>query len=390
MAERLQKEGPPFLNTLNSSALLHLTDRLISEKRWVEERLSQALPFKLIHPAKKFLSPNPRCPNGLSAIFSGKSSEGNLRRLPNHEKEKEDPNHSKTGVNLYKSNGKPPGKSESQMLTDSQKLVAELLVEHPEGFNMGTFKDLFLEKYGYSLKCQMLGFQKLSSLLQTMPGVKIEYSYVIPSGKSPRDFSMECAVPNNSTGKLSDSAANGLSDSVGNDDHDSAWEELGPISETNSNVNVTESNLNRKTNLHTSGSGDFKDYGLSDDEFSDFDTGYPTKDWQERQRKPRRKEEDCTLLGILDSWYTSKEGKSYQDRQKHEDEFVDCSRNDSKHKDLSSSDFNSISLTTISGQNTKHRKNYSFVHEKGVDDKDQLIDGILGSLKKSAVSRLQN
>ncbi|KAI3945713.1 hypothetical protein MKW98_022987 [Papaver atlanticum] len=123
-------------------------------------------------------------------------------------------------------------KSARQMLADCQKLVTEISEKHPERFNMTFIKGLFLQKYGYSLKHQILGHSNLSSLIQTIPGVRVEGTFVVPSGKLSCDFSVEKL--GNSDNNDNSNKDIDISDSVENGDDDSVWEELGPVCDTNS------------------------------------------------------------------------------------------------------------------------------------------------------------
>lgn len=74
-------------------------------------------------------------------------------------------------------------RSREEILCDCHKLLVELLKENPDGFNMCTFKPAFIQKYGYILDHQMLGYPKLASLLNIMPGVRLESSFILPAGK---------------------------------------------------------------------------------------------------------------------------------------------------------------------------------------------------------------
>ncbi|CBI37626.3 unnamed protein product, partial [Vitis vinifera] len=298
MAQNLRKEGPLVLGSLTETDLLHLVDLLISDKKWVEENPTQTSPFKVIWPVgKKSTSSQPHVSNGLSSIFLGTQS---------HE-----------------------------ILAHCQKLVDEILKEYPEGFNMGAFRKLFLERYGYSLDVQKLGYQRLASLLQIMPGVKIESTYIVPSWTASKGSLLES------------SDTNGQEDNE--DDLDSPWEELGPVADTNSNRNEMES----------------------------------------EQERPKISKEDSSLLRILDSWYSSKEDNKRRDGVENADGMIDCSRNDLKSS--GSSGFFSEDDTSPINCRKKQRpvRSYSFVSDHG-DDKDKLIDGILGSLKKSGESRMHS
>ncbi|KAI3966602.1 hypothetical protein MKX01_011400 [Papaver californicum] len=360
IAEELQKKGPAVLKTLSGAALIHLTHLLIVEKRWLKHNSfqTQSSPSNVINP---HLPPN-HDTKGLRAILSAKSvPQGNLASLSVPEGEKEHSDHTEKGVNhdkLVKQMLTPYQRKADQMLKNCQKLVAEILEKYPEGFSIGSIQDLFHEKYGYSLKYQVLGHSKLASLIQTIPGVRIEGALIVPSEKLPRDFSVEkiCHSDNNS----------GNNNSVGNGDNNSAWEELGPVCNTKSDGNFTiDSDYNRKTKLEMSGSGVYnRDYDLSDKEFSDSDSELTRKDLQEGPQKKGGNYKDGALIQILDTYYTSKEGND-----------VGYSRNDSR---VMNSD-----IETVLGRTANARKSYTFVEDNVENDKGKLIHNILGTLQKS-------
>ncbi|RZC64900.1 hypothetical protein C5167_008585 [Papaver somniferum] len=317
IAEELKEKGPEVLRTLSVTALSHLIYLLISKKKWIEHCSSQTFPFRVIHSQ---LSPHHGI-NGLSAIVSPKSSsqgslprlsihggekengdvdtaweelgpvcntnsdrndtkysdqdmktnlqlssnhstnrlstivsaksssQGNFQRLSAQEGEIEHPNHTEWGVDI--------DKSARQMLGDCQKLVTEILEKHPETFNMSVIKGLFLQKYGYSLEHQILGHSNLSSLIRSIPGVRVEGTFVVPSGKLSCDFSVEKL--GNSDNNDNSNKDIDISDSVENGDDDSVWEELGPVCNMNSSspgnlprTDAEDSEHNRKTNLRLS------------------------------------------------------------------------------------------------------------------------------------------
>ena len=174
MARNLLKQGPLVLRSLRQCDLLHLVDLMISEKRWVEECPSQTYPFKLNRRGGKSLtSSNSPNSNGLQSIFLSTAPQSNSQSLPDHEKEMRLQHLSHTGVSPPVINKKTSGKSRNEVLADCQKLVDDIVKEHPEGFNMGSFRRVFLDRFGYSLDVQKLGYQKLATLLQIIPGLKI-------------------------------------------------------------------------------------------------------------------------------------------------------------------------------------------------------------------------
>nr|DAD22530.1 TPA_asm: hypothetical protein HUJ06_023993 [Nelumbo nucifera] len=195
------------------------------------------------------------------------------------------------------------------MLAHCQKLVTEILEECPEGFNMGSFKRLFLVRYGYPLDHQILGYQKLAALLQNVPGVRIEATYILPARTFSQDCYPEAIIPNvlgnSGSGKASNSVSE-LSDSArkGND-CDPLWEELGPISETDKE--------------HSDSGGDDRS---------------PLQG-SEGQGKTGINEKASSLSQILDSWLCIKDDNGRRDRSQNCDELVDYSRTCSKPSDSS-------------------------------------------------------
>lgn len=394
MAQNLRKEGPLVLGSLTETDLLHLVDLLISDKKWVEENPTQTSPFKVIWPVgKKSTSSQPHVSNGLSSIFLGTQSQSNLQRQLEHG-EKRDQNLPHTGASRPVIDKKMLDRSRSEILAHCQKLVDEILKEYPEGFNMGAFRKLFLERYGYSLDVQKLGYQRLASLLQIMPGVKIESTYIVPSWTASKGSLLESfdtnGQENNGSGKVGNSDSELSDASRKEDDLDSPWEELGPVADTNSNRNEMESELRRKKKEETVRQVHL-DYepSPSDDDFSDSEGETLLSTGTDRQERPKISKEDSSLLRILDSWYSSKEDNKRRDGVENADGMIDCSRNDLKSS--GSSGFFSEDDTSPINCRKKQRpvRSYSFVSDHG-DDKDKLIDGILGSLKKSGESRMHS
>ncbi|RVW24759.1 hypothetical protein CK203_080336 [Vitis vinifera] len=366
----------------------------VRNKKWVEENPTQTSPFKVIRPVgKKSTSSQPHVSNGLSSIFLGTQSQSNLQRQLEHG-EKRDQNLPHTGVSQPVIDKKMLDRSRSEILAHCQKLVDEILKEYPEGFNMGAFRKLFLERYGYSLDVQKLGYQRLASLLQIMPGVKTESTYIVPSWTASKGSLLESfdtnGQENNGSGKVGNSDSELSDASRKEDDLDSPWEELGPVADTNSNRNEMESELRRKKKEETVRQVHL-DYepSPSDDDFSDSEGETLLSTGTDRQERPKISKEDSSLLRILDSWYSSKEDNKRRDGVENADGMIDCSRNDLKSS--GSSGFFSEDDTSPINCRKKQRpvRSYSFVSDHG-DDKDKLIDGILGSLKKSGESRMHS
>ncbi|XP_042494475.1 uncharacterized protein LOC122073867 [Macadamia integrifolia] len=397
MGQKLQKEGPIVLNNLIESDLLHLVDLLISEKKWVEECPSQTFPFKPIHHARTGSSNLPGS-TGLSSIFSAKlsQSESKLRGLPEHGVEKKDRSQFQPAACSTESNKRPSGtgKARHEILADCKKLVTEILEEYPEGFNMGSFKRLFVERYGYVLDYQMLGYSKLAPLLQTMPEVKIEYTYILPAKKASGYQGSDIAPPfsysveNHGIGKLSNSDGE-LSDSARKENHrDSLWEELGQITGTSSYRYDSGLKLNGEAKIEMKGQMDFDDDCLSEDKLSD--SGENVKLDRTEGLDKSRCEEDSSLLQILDSWYSSKDDSGSNGQSQKVEEVMDSSRIGSKSSSSSRAETKSKSSVANSGHKIKPMKKISFVSDPVGDDKEKLIDNILGSLKKSAETKMES
>ncbi|XP_022750985.1 uncharacterized protein LOC111299799 isoform X2 [Durio zibethinus] len=231
MAENLLKEGPLALRSLSNADLLELVDLLISNKKWIEECPSQTSPFRITRAVEK--SPgldHSHAVNGLRSIFMRTPSQANLQ--PKHEGEKKLQNIPHSRISSTIINKKSSDRSRCEILADCQKLVKEILKEHPEGYNMCTFRQLFLERYGYPLDTQKLGYKKLASLLKIIPGIKIESSYLFPASMVPDNSGLETAVSNireNTSHELGNAACKLPDSSTKGDDFDSAWDELGPF-----------------------------------------------------------------------------------------------------------------------------------------------------------------
>lgn len=388
MAQNLQKEGPVSLRSLCESDLLHLVDLLISEMKWVVECPSQTSPFKLTWPIGKSAMTQSHGSNGLSSIFLSTTSQS-----PEHDGELKCQKILRTGVSPPVINKKTSVRSRSDILADCQKLVIEVLKEHPEGYNMGSFRKLFLERYGYHLDLQKLGYQKLVSLLQVMPGVKVESTYIFPSGKASNRSSLEIGAhegQENNASHLVTSSDSELSDAAKkDDDFDSPWEELGPVSNASSTGNEMESVLMKKA-IEQTEKPKYPDYepSVSDDDLSDSEGEASTLTGPEGQVK-RMNDEDSSLLQILDSWYSDKEGDNKKNKSENVDGMVDCSTNALKPSGSSAVETNS---ETYPGKHLrkqqKPQRTYSFVSDPVDANKDKLIDGILGCLKKSGESRM--
>ncbi|XP_021713948.1 uncharacterized protein LOC110682046 isoform X1 [Chenopodium quinoa] len=369
LAERLQKEGPFSVRPLQESDLHHLIDLLVSEKEWIKEFPTQTPRFKIFLPtveSTKEVPPQnvqPQRSNGLSSIFKSSSSV-------------EKPE-TKVSSDVHK---KPSESSRGDVLADCQKLLDELLSQNPDGFNMGVFKKSFLYKYGYSLDHQKLGYPKLVSLLQIMPGVKIMGGYIYSDSVVYSIGIESLGLTDQSPGPDSD-----VSDSPRkNVDGESPWEELGPVAKQESEFSPSQVN------------GKYEPFVSDDDEFSEWEEDITTSQVKaEDQNRSRMDEEDSSLLQILDSWYSTKDESEPQDHGSHAEGLVDCSE-ESEPPQTSNSTNTSVQgkAAALSASAFNHarkqssRKSYMFVADPIETKKDKLIDGILGSLKKSGDSKL--
>lgn len=394
MAQNLLAGGPLVLKSLSTSDLFDFLELLISDKKWVEECPSETNPFKLtLSTASKSSCTKPlHRANGLTSIFMNKVSQPS----PEHDSDsdKKNENIPQAGISTTMTKSKFPERTRSEILGDCQKLVDEILSEHPEGYNMGTFGKLFLEKYGYHLDLQKLGYPKLASLLQIMPGVTIASTHIVPTSKAPKVSNLETVQfpsdPEKNTIHVVENSDSESSDPPRkDDDFESTWEELGPACTDCSIRNEEESTLSRETAEATKRQPKV-DYEpvLSEDELTESDgESCPTIQRSEEEAKPRTDEEESSLLQILDSWYSSKEDHSRKDKSENSEEMIDCSENSLK---LSSLAAKSEANTGSFARKQRHQKSYSFVSDTDENDKEKLIDGILSTLKKSSESRIHN
>lgn len=261
MAKNLQEEGPTCLRPLDESSMLHLVTLLISHKKWIEETPSSSLPFRII----KGSSPGHRhVSNGLSLIFSDYSKSQSQRQ----DGEKRGKNVAHAGVSVGSMDRKQLERYKSNAIADCQKLIKKITEEKPEGYNLIRFRKDFLEEYGYHLAVDKLGHESLQSLIQVMPGVRITSGYILPSTPSSNGKSKE-------------------------DDSDLSFEELGPVSEATTNHLTT-----KKLPVY--------EPSLSDDE---EDSGSERDNPEKKKQEMNRESKESSLLQILDSYYTNKDGE---------------------------------------------------------------------------------
>ncbi|WCJ31659.1 hypothetical protein M5689_013133 [Euphorbia peplus] len=385
MAANMQKDGPLILKKLTESDVLQLVDILVSEKKWVEEYPSEASPFKLTRCsgqiASSGYSPSSK---GLSAIFSSSSLKSDTKRHPDC---KEDGKPGRVENISHAGVSKPVGselseKFKKKALLDCKKLVDAILKEFPEGYNISSFKPLFLKRYGYNLDIQKLGYNKLASLIQILPGVKVESQLMVPSGEAPK------------VDHVSGSATSGseLSDALQSDESDSTWEELGPISNKREPGQIPNKSSSHKVPEEKFGYPQYESFA-SDDEFSESE-GEPSPVAQlQGQAKSGIDGEDSSLLRILDSWYSSKDGVNSKEKSESPQDMINRSGNGKQSSNQSGTRNKSGTSLERNGKKQRPHKSYSFVAEEDVEDSDdndsfsndpnKLIDGIIGRLKTS-------
>ncbi|XP_062097072.1 uncharacterized protein LOC133803127 [Humulus lupulus] len=344
LAQNLQREGPLSHQSLVENDLLHLIDILISEKKWVEECPSEVFPFKLTQFGK-----SENVTHVVSSPFT------------------------KT----------IPARSNDEILADCQKLLNEMLKEHPKGFFLGFFRKHFLERYGYYLDLQKLGFKKLAYLLENMSGVKVESGYIIPSDNAPNIMSVKStSVPDKQEVKHIVALDSEPSDSSKNGNgSDLLWDELGPVASPKSMTSKLGPVL--RTEVESVEKQMEFDYEpvLSDDDFSDSGETSPVIR-AEGERMARGAKDGSSLLQILDSWYSSKGGDSCKDKSENVNELLDFSKNTGKLSGSSKSGAKGEASLKSIVRKQRPQKRYSFVSDQVTNDSNEkLVDGILGNLR---------
>ncbi|RDX88222.1 hypothetical protein CR513_30214, partial [Mucuna pruriens] len=434
VVHKLQNDGPLVLRSLPPKDILQLVELLIADKNWLEESPSQTFPFKLTQPAQKnSLMDQSHAANGLRSLFLSRTSQSNLQKSLEHDVEKDNQSISHTRVSAPATETKHSERSRNDILEDCQKLVSEILREHPEGYNIGSFRRQFVGRYGYHLDIQKLGYQKLAALLQIMPGVKLESTYIFPSVPAVCDSDLETSILKTQATTDSHAASNSNSElsesALKNDNMESPWEELGPVSLKNSNKSDLESKSSQKAIELDTSKSKHPDYEsvISDDDDSSSEGDSSCLTQSEEQRKPKCNEQDSSFWQAMDLWHSSKEGENSVKKLDNVDslgvslaDILDSSTGSTRDTlskspssnyrencvkksdnvdslDVSLADiFNSstestrCTLSKIPSPNYREKqrshKNYSFVADPVLPNTDKLVDGF----KKADESKMQN
>ncbi|XP_020210769.1 uncharacterized protein LOC109795685 [Cajanus cajan] len=253
MAHKLQNDGPLVLRSLTRKDIIQLVELLTAEKKWLVEISSEAFPFRLTQSVQKnSLMDQSHGANGLRSVFLSKLSQSKLQKSFEHDVEKHNQSIPHTRVSTTASEIKYTERSRNDILEDCQKLVNEILREHPKGYRISSFPRLFVDRYGYHLNLQKLGYKKLATLLQIMPDVKVDSTYIFPSSHAVSASDGETSIlktenfketsvhaVSNSDGELSDSPPK-------DDNMESPWQELDRASVNNSHQSNMESKLSQK------------------------------------------------------------------------------------------------------------------------------------------------
>ncbi|XP_028798345.1 uncharacterized protein LOC114753793 [Neltuma alba] len=393
MIRKFQKFGPQVLSSLGENDLLQLVNMLISEKKWLEERPSLTFPFLVTLEARKNSVGLSHGATGLRSLFLSKEGRSTLQKSSEGDNGKRYQSNPDTGGSSPAIKNKHTEKSRTDTLADIQKLVSEILREHSDGYNMCMIPKLFLERYGYPLDVQNLGYQKLANLLHILPGVKVESSYIFaadhPVFASDKEMSTLNTLVNNSsvTAPYSDRKS---SDSCHKDDRkDSPWEELGPVSVSNPNQSDLETKSGQKAlKLETSMQPDYEP-SLSDDDSSESEGDRSCLTRSEEEGRSKHNVEDSSLLQTLESFYCRQEEDSA------ESENTDTKGNgltgglgSSKHSTPGM--LSKVHSGAVLKEKQRPHKSYSFVADPDSRKKDELIDGILQNLRKSDELKMRN
>ncbi|KHN34394.1 hypothetical protein glysoja_016722 [Glycine soja] len=428
VVHKLQNGGPLVLRSLPKEDFLQLVELLITEKKWLEESPSKTFPFKITQPVQKNSLVKSHGANALRSLFIGRrTSQLNLPKSLEHDVEKHNQSISLARVSAPATETKYTERSRNDILEDCKKLVSEILREHPEGYNIGAFGRLFVDRYGYHLDIQKLGYQKLAALLQIMPGVKLESTYIFPSVPAVCDSDLETSILKTQATTDIHAASNSdseSSESAPKDDNmESPWQELGPVSlDLKSSQKAIELDTSKSKHL------DYEPVE-SDDEFSASEGDGSCLTQSAEQRKPKCNEQDSSFWQVMDLRHSSKEKENSGKKSDNVDSLgislagiLDSStestgdtlseipslkyreNNGKKSDNVDSLDASLTDLFNSSTESTRgtlskipssnyrekqrSRKNYSFVADPVLPNKDKLVDDFKN--KKANGSKMQN
>ncbi|WJX34602.1 hypothetical protein P8452_22702 [Trifolium repens] len=396
LVRKLQKYQPIVLKSLAENDIFQLVELLIAEQKWLEESPSQAFPFKLTRSVQKSASGLTNGSNSLRSFFvSSRTSQSNLQKSVENDGEKHTQSIQQTGVPRLATEKKHTERSRSGVLQDCQKLLTDILREHPEGYNIGCLRRQFNDRYGYELDLKKLGYKKMAHLIQIMPGVKLQSSHIYPSDPAVCASDSETSIlktlaTNASHEKLN--SDNELFDTAPKEyNKESPWEELGPVSAKNLGQNDLESNLSQKAiELDTPKGPDYEpivlDYDSSDTEGDNSCEIQP-----EDQGKAKYDEQDSSFWQALDSWHSTKEEENSVHKS---DNIADLSNSlfDILNSSTESKQSVVVSKNTLGNHREKQRsQKYSFVADPALPpNKDMFLGGLLDGMKKEDESKMQN
>ncbi|KAJ0743774.1 putative NYN domain, limkain-b1-type, meiosis regulator and mRNA stability factor 1 [Helianthus annuus] len=147
MVHNFKQFGPSQLQSLTEKHILHLVDALISEKKWVVENPTRTFPFRIVGPSRSSSSSKPL------------NSKGST-------------NNNDSQVQKQETGPKISPKNRSQILNDCQKLVNEVVKEHPkddfETVSDNDLSDSDSESSPTEVQNQKKGRKEESSLLQIL------------------------------------------------------------------------------------------------------------------------------------------------------------------------------------------------------------------------------
>ncbi|KAK4264811.1 hypothetical protein QN277_025939 [Acacia crassicarpa] len=393
LMQKIQKYGPQVLSSLSENDLLQLGNMLISKKKWLEERPFLTLPFLVSLQDRKKAVGLSHGATGLRSLFLIKEAQNNFQKSSDGDIDKRYQSIPQAGVSSPAIKNRHTEKSRTDILADIQKLVSDIVREHSDGYNMGMIPKLFLERYGYPLDAQKLGYQKLATLLQIVPGVKVESSYIFPVGHPAFSADMEMSTlntsVNNSSGVVLDSDRESSDSCRKEDRKDTAWEELGPVSISNPKQSDLETKSREKAlKLETSIHPHYEP-SVSDDDSSESEGDSSCLTQSEEEVRSKHNVEDSSLLQTLESFYRSQEeGGVQSENTDTKGNGLTGGLNPSRHSTPG------VLSKTHSGAVHKEKqrphKSYSFVADPDSRKKDELIDGILQNLRKSDELRMRS